>query len=216
MQYFPTTSRTYWKPSWFTIFSYSIRATSHMSQEPWPWNGEGPWLSSKGRTMGVGKAVLCSHGLSSILWSENGPCCGIVACFVDGKRGEDLVQYNMSQTLSIWENYLVVFVCPGICPTIYPTLCHARTNQAYNYMWYLVFWLSSHYFYRWLCFLHISNYVVHKLVKSDLHEITSWGFPLRDEVFNLWTYLWMRYVILKMLVSNPKNLAQSKYTCNKP
>ena len=44
------------------------RATSHMSQGPWPWNGEGPCLSSKGRTMGIGKVILCSDGLSNILW----------------------------------------------------------------------------------------------------------------------------------------------------
>ena len=78
----------------------TLRATSHMSQEPWPCNGEDPWLSSKGRTMGVGKAVLCSHGPSSIVWSENGPYCGTIAYFVGEKRGEDLVYYNMSQTLS--------------------------------------------------------------------------------------------------------------------
>ena len=44
--------------------------------------------------MGVGKAVLGSHGPSSIVCNENGPCCGIIAYFVGGKRGEDLVQYN--------------------------------------------------------------------------------------------------------------------------
>ena len=65
-----------------------VKATSHMSQEPWPCNGEDPWLSSKGRTMGVGKAVLCSHGPSSIVWSENGPCCRTIAYFVGrSKRG---------------------------------------------------------------------------------------------------------------------------------
>ena len=37
--------------------------------------------------MGVENAVLCSHGPSSILWSENGPSCGTVACFVGGKEG---------------------------------------------------------------------------------------------------------------------------------
>ena len=68
-----------------------LRATSHTSQEPWPWNDEDPWLSSKGRTMGVGKAVLGSHRPSSIMWSENGPCCRTIAYFVDGKRGEDMV-----------------------------------------------------------------------------------------------------------------------------
>ena len=42
---------------------------------------------SKGRTMGVGKAVLGSHGPSSILGSENGPWCGTIAYFVAGKEG---------------------------------------------------------------------------------------------------------------------------------
>ena len=66
-----------------------------------PCKGEDPWLSSIGRTMGVGKAVLCSHGLSSIVGSENGPCCGTIVYFVGGKRGDGLVEYNMSQTLTI-------------------------------------------------------------------------------------------------------------------
>ena len=63
------------------------RATSHTSQQPWPCSGEDPWFSSKGRIMGVGKAVLGSHGLSSIVWSENGPCCRTIAYFVGGLRG---------------------------------------------------------------------------------------------------------------------------------
>ena len=46
-----------------------------------------------------------------------------IAYFVDGKRGEDLVEYNMPQTLSIKENYLVVFVCPGICSKICLAIC---------------------------------------------------------------------------------------------
>ena len=71
--------------------------------------------------MGVGKAVLCSHGPSSIVWSENEPCCRSIAYFIGRIRGQDLVWYNMSQILSIWDNYLVVFVCPIICPGI----CHA-------------------------------------------------------------------------------------------
>ena len=81
-----------------TRSSLGFRATSHMSQEPWPCNyGEDPWLPSKGCTMGVGKVVLCSQGPSSIVWSSNGPCCSTIQYFVDGKRWEDLVQYNMSQ-----------------------------------------------------------------------------------------------------------------------
>ena len=41
--------------------------------------------------MGVGKAVLGSHKPSSIVSGENRPCCGIIASFVGGKGGEDLV-----------------------------------------------------------------------------------------------------------------------------
>ena len=60
---------------------------SHMSQDLWPCNGEGPWLSSKGRAMVVGKAIFSSHRPSSIVWSENGPCCGTIAYFVGIKEG---------------------------------------------------------------------------------------------------------------------------------
>jgi hypothetical protein len=49
--------------------------------------------------MGVGKVVLCSHGPSSIVWSENESFCKTIAYFVDEKREEDLVSYNMSKTL---------------------------------------------------------------------------------------------------------------------
>ena len=81
----------FWLMTFLLEYLVSIlRATSHMSQESWPRNVEDPWLSSKGRTMGVGKAVLCSHGPSSIVWSGNGSCCGTIAYFVDGKGGEDL------------------------------------------------------------------------------------------------------------------------------
>ena len=82
---------------WNKTILLHIRATSHVSQEPWPCNVEDPWLSSKGHTMGVGKAILGSHGPSSIFWSDNGPCCGTIVYFVGGKGEEDLVQYNMSQ-----------------------------------------------------------------------------------------------------------------------
>ena len=88
-----------------------LRATSHMSRELCPCNGEDPWLSSKGSSMGYGKVVLCSHMPSNIVWSENGPWYMTICIFCWRKRGEDLVWYNMSQTLPIGENYLVVFVC---------------------------------------------------------------------------------------------------------
>ena len=66
--------------------SHNFMVTVLGSCVKWPWNGEDPWLSSKGHTMGVGKVVLCSHGPSSIVWSENGPCCGTIAYFVGGKE----------------------------------------------------------------------------------------------------------------------------------
>ena len=85
------------------------------------------------RTMGVGKVILCSHGPSRIACNENGPCCGTIAYFVGGeKRGEELVQYNLSQTLLIWEDYLVVFVYPGICIASYPEICHVGGKKLKN------------------------------------------------------------------------------------
>ena len=78
-----------------TIFSvvlapYAFRATLNMSQGPLPCNDEHPWLSPKGCTMGVGKAIMCSHGPSQIVWSENGSCWGTISYFIGGKRGATL------------------------------------------------------------------------------------------------------------------------------
>ena len=106
-----------------------LRATSHTSQEPWPCNAEDPLTLIQRPYHGCWDSRLGSHGTSSIAWSGNGPCCGTIAYFVGGKRGEDLISYNMSRTLPIWENYLVVslFFNPGfyfdICPEIRPDFC---------------------------------------------------------------------------------------------
>ena len=64
-----------------------LKATSHTSQEPWPCDGEDPWLSSKGNTMGVGKAVLGSHGPSSLVWSENDHFAGPLHILLAEKEG---------------------------------------------------------------------------------------------------------------------------------
>ena len=50
--------------------------------------------------MGVGKVVLCSHGPSSIVWSENGPCCRTIGYVVGRKkrRGFDVIQYVSKST----------------------------------------------------------------------------------------------------------------------
>ena len=63
-----------------------VRATSHMSQWPWPWNGEGPWLLSNSGTMGIGLSILCGDSSSNIVWNKNGLCWGNVAYFISGKR----------------------------------------------------------------------------------------------------------------------------------
>ena len=76
-----------------TIFSVvlapcALRATIYMSQGPWPCNGGYPWLSSKGCTMGVEKAIMCHHGPSNIVWHENGPCWGTISYFTGKKGGQ--------------------------------------------------------------------------------------------------------------------------------
>ena len=101
-------------------WSDSTRATSHTSHELWHCNGEDPWLSFKGRTMGVGKAVLGGHGPSSMVRSENGPCCGTIAYFVGGKKhgGCSSIQY-VSNSINLRE-----FVCHAICHEIYYKICY--------------------------------------------------------------------------------------------
>jgi hypothetical protein len=68
--------------------------------------------------------------------SENGPCCGTITYFVGGEGGEELVYINTSQTLSIWDNYSVVFVYPEIhfemCFGITLAMCH-ETYHAGSY-----------------------------------------------------------------------------------
>ena len=49
-----------------------------------------------------------------------------IVCWRKKRRGEDLVWYNLSQTQSILENCLVMFVCPRICSRIYHAICFAR------------------------------------------------------------------------------------------
>ena len=72
----------------------------------------------------LGKPFLGSHGPSSILWSEDGPCCETIAYFVGGKRGGfDLIK-DVSKSTNLRD-----FVCHGIyyeiCPEIRPKICYA-------------------------------------------------------------------------------------------
>ena len=92
-----------------------LRATSHRSQEPWPCNGEDPWLSSRGRTMCVGKAIIWSHGPSSIVWSENGPCCGTIAYFVGEKEGR--IWFNII-CLKLYQFKRIMWWCLSVLKSI--------------------------------------------------------------------------------------------------
>ena len=80
--------------------------------------------------MGVRKAVLCSHGPSSIVWSENEPRWGTISYFVGGKKrgGFGLIYYisnsiilreafggvslswNLLWNLSCWKKYYKIMV----------------------------------------------------------------------------------------------------------
>ena len=115
---------------WSLSLAWLIRTIGHMSQEPWPCNGEDPWLTSKCCTIGVGKAILCSHGPSSKMWSENIPFCGTFEYFVGGKKRGGL-GFNIIciKLYLIWENYLVVF----FCHEIYPATCHEIYLAIKNY-----------------------------------------------------------------------------------
>ena len=98
-----------------------------MSQEPWrPCNGEDSWLS-KGHTMGVGKANLCSHGPSSIVSSENGPCCGTIAYFVGKKEGmiwfdKICLKLNQLKRITWW--------CLSVLEAIMEYACNLSWNMS--------------------------------------------------------------------------------------
>ena len=44
--------------------------------------------------MDVGKAILCRHKPSSIVWSENGPCCGN-RCIFHWRKKEARIWFNI-------------------------------------------------------------------------------------------------------------------------
>ena len=54
-----------------------------------------------------------------------------IFCWRKKRDGFGLIQYVSN--LSIWENYLVVFVCPIICSRTLPTICHAGKNILKNH-----------------------------------------------------------------------------------
>ena len=113
-----------------TITIVSALYLADASCEPQPCYGEDPWLSSKGRTMGVGKAILCSQGPSSIVWSKNGPCCRTIAYFVGRKKrgGFDLIKY-VSNSINLRESL------GGVC-----LFWNLSWNLSYNLSWNLSCW----------------------------------------------------------------------------
>jgi hypothetical protein len=46
------------------------RATSHTSQEPWPWTCERPQESVQKPSQHTSKIIWCGHGPSSVVWSR--------------------------------------------------------------------------------------------------------------------------------------------------
>ena len=65
------------------------------------------------------KAVLCSHGPSSMVWSENGPCCGPVAYFVgrkEGRIGLNIICLKLYQfdRITWWCLYVLKYVLKSI------------------------------------------------------------------------------------------------------
>ena len=106
-----------------------LRATSHMSQEPWPCNGKDSWLSSKGHTMAVGKAHLGSHRSSSIAWSENGPWCKTSAYFVGGKRGRI---WFIIVCLKIYEFERTTWWCLSVLEFVLQSILESNCNLPWN------------------------------------------------------------------------------------
>ena len=49
---------------------FKIGATSHTSQEPWPWDCESPEESAQRPSQHTSKIMSCGHGSSSVLWSH--------------------------------------------------------------------------------------------------------------------------------------------------
>ena len=82
--------------------SMKLRSTSHMSEGLWPCNGEGCWLSSKGHTMGVGIAILCSHGSSRIVWKWEWTMLRDHCIFYWWKRGTTLLVTYLHFFFTFW------------------------------------------------------------------------------------------------------------------
>ena len=60
---------------WFQLIDscWNTRATSHMSQEPWPWNCKSPKESVQRLSQDTFKIMKCGPGYSSVVWSHMWP-----------------------------------------------------------------------------------------------------------------------------------------------
>jgi hypothetical protein len=67
--------------------------------------------------MGVGKVILCSHGPSSIVWSENEPRCGTIAYFVDGKK-EGRIWFNTIYLIELYQFERNTWWCMSVLESI--------------------------------------------------------------------------------------------------
>jgi hypothetical protein len=57
--------------TWIHVILF--RATSHTSQEPWPWDCESPKGSVQRPSQHTSKIMSCGHGPSSVVWSHMWP-----------------------------------------------------------------------------------------------------------------------------------------------
>ena len=81
-----------------------LRATSHTSQEPWPWNCES-WNESVQRpSQHASKIMQCGHGCSSVVWShmQLGPRSNAISMNFYSCGSSHMINYNKLVVVSVW------------------------------------------------------------------------------------------------------------------
>ena len=62
-----------WQPIDLGPTKWELKATSHTSQEPWPWNCESPKERVQRPSQHTSNIMQCGHGPSSVAWSHLWP-----------------------------------------------------------------------------------------------------------------------------------------------
>ena len=88
-----------------------IRATSHTSQEPWPWNCESPKESVQRPSHHTSKIMLGDHKSSSVVWSHMylGPQPNAISMNFYPCRSSHIIKYNKSTDVGIWSTMVSRF-----------------------------------------------------------------------------------------------------------